>query len=124
MEAVGALFALAVGLIATAAAAHGVQTTYDRGNLNRNSMVGIRTKVTMSSERAWSAGHRAAGPWLLAAARIGYSIGALTGALAVLQLVIGSAFPLALTIPALGFATVIAVLIIGARSANSAARSD
>ncbi|WP_344136288.1 hypothetical protein [Saccharopolyspora halophila] len=73
----------------------------------------------MSSERAWQAGHRAARPWLLATARVGCAM----GALAVLQLFTGSAFPLALMVHALGFATVIVVLVVSARSANRAGRS-
>lgn len=39
-----------------------------RGELQRNGRLGIRTPTTVASDQAWQAAHRAAGPWLLAAA--------------------------------------------------------
>lgn len=38
------------------------------GTLERNGLVGIRTRATMASDAAWDAGHRAAAPALGAAA--------------------------------------------------------
>lgn len=37
------------------------------GRLPKNDWVGIRMDVVMRSERAWVAGHRAGGPWLVVA---------------------------------------------------------
>ena len=39
-----------------------------RGKLRRNRALGIRTTATLSSDEAWLRGHRAAGPWMTAAA--------------------------------------------------------
>ncbi len=39
-----------------------------RGQLPRNGRLGIRTPSTLESDAAWHAAHRAAGPWIIAAA--------------------------------------------------------
>lgn len=39
-----------------------------QGRLARNRFVGIRTPRTLSSDAAWERAHRAAAPWLVAAA--------------------------------------------------------
>lgn len=44
-----------------------------RGNSERNHLIGIRIWSTMSSDRAWQAGHRAAVPW-------SWALGAFTAA--------------------------------------------
>lgn len=36
----------------------------EKGNLERNSLIGIRTPATLQSDAAWEAGHRAAAPAL------------------------------------------------------------
>ncbi len=38
-----------------------------RGRLKRNLSAGIRTALTLSSDEAWDAAHRKAGPWILLA---------------------------------------------------------
>lgn len=61
------ILALAAGLVAGAA---------KRDALRRSSRVGIRTSATLASDQSWTAGHRAAAPWLQKAA-------ALAGAMAI-----------------------------------------
>jgi hypothetical protein len=45
------------------------------GRLPKNDWFGIRMHVVMSSDAAWLAGHRAGGPWLLAAGLVALSAG-------------------------------------------------
>ncbi|WP_243791818.1 SdpI family protein [Saccharopolyspora gloriosae] len=93
------------------------------GNLGRNPAIGIRTRATKSSDAAWKAGHLAAGPWLMAAARTGYSGGAVTVVLALLLLTIGHDSPIALLVPCSATIAVIALVLIGTRKANQASRA-
>jgi hypothetical protein len=45
------------------------------GALPKNDWVGIRMNVVMRDERTWEAGHRAGGPWLVAAGLVAFMPG-------------------------------------------------
>lgn len=49
-----------LSLILLGAVIAGVTAAAARGRIGRNGAVGIRTSATLTSERAWTAGHRAA----------------------------------------------------------------
>ncbi|WP_160168054.1 SdpI family protein [Nocardiopsis ganjiahuensis] len=82
------------------------------GNLGKNSAVGLRTRITKSSDTAWESGHRAAAPWLLACAYTGYSSSALTIVFAALTIAGVFSGVGAMIVPALGFTAVITILAI------------
>jgi hypothetical protein len=111
------------GLFAMAAVIHYTKNQVANGNINRNSAIGIRTKATMSSDRAWAAGHAAATPMLTATYLTAYSAGLIT--LAVTLAVTWGDFenPAVIIVPLAGIATVLALLSTAAAKANSAARA-
>lgn len=123
VEAIGGFIGLAIGLLSLAAVTHTVRNQTLAGTLGRNHAIGIRTKATMASDAAWWAGHRAAAPWMLAAARTGYTTAAVTTALIAAQLALGETYPLALVVPGGGFTAVLAAALLATRKANRAARA-
>ena len=92
------------------------------GTLQRNSAFGIRTRATLSSDRAWSQGHAAADRWLLAAALCGYTTTASSALLLVLAAYAGLSAVLALVVAVTGFLGSAALTVAGGVVANSAAR--
>ncbi len=80
-----------------------------RSDLPRNGRLGLRTPATLASDEAWAAGHRAAGPWLVAA-----GLGpAIAGVLALFRpsndlFTLVSMFALALLVGLIGVATLVA----------------
>lgn len=122
MDPVGGL-SLGVGLVFLSLIIHFVSNQAVSGKLDRNSAIGIRTKATRSSEYAWLAGHRAAGPWLLATAITGYVAGLTAIVIAVTLMANGGDNQAVMVIPLAGFVVVVALLITAASKANSSARS-
>ena len=57
----------AVGLVMAGPAVYFVTRAASRGGIEVNSAIGIRTKLTKSSQQAWEAAHRAALPFTLVA---------------------------------------------------------
>ncbi|WP_225943658.1 SdpI family protein [Nocardiopsis terrae] len=92
------------------------------GNLGKNSAVGLRTRITKSSDAAWESGHRAAAPWLLACAYTGYSSSVLTVVFAVVAAVGGFSGVGAMIIPAIGFVAVIIILVVATAIAHRAGK--
>ncbi|WP_106399050.1 SdpI family protein [Actinocorallia populi] len=122
MDPVGGL-AAGAGLIALGVMIHHVKSQVTSGNVQRNSVMGIRTKATMSSDSAWEAGHAAATPLLTATYLTAYITSAITFALG-LALTLGDVEnPAALIIPLCGIGVVLALLSVATVKANSAARA-
>jgi hypothetical protein len=111
----GSLFTLALVLLVVAGMARS-------GSLARNGAVGIRTRSTTASDQAWVAGHRAAYGALRATGWLSLGFGALSLLLSVL--VHGAAaMPIVLGTAGLGYAALVAGLVVSTRRANRAARS-
>ncbi|MBA8826962.1 hypothetical protein FHX42_004346 [Saccharopolyspora lacisalsi] len=123
MEAFGGLLGAAFGLVQLSIFMAFTRSSFLNGGLERNSLVGIKTKVTKSSDRAWDAGHRAALPWLSVAARVGYAVALLTVVVAVVQLVTGVGQDIFLAVPGAGYVACVVILLIGTRKANEAGRN-
>lgn len=110
-----------LGLLPVALAAQFVAAAARGGNLARNHSVGIKTRATLVSDRAWEAGHRAAVPWLRTMAAVIYAASA-----AVLALTLAAAgapddaVVLGIFLGAIAIIAVLAVRI--TRVANRAAR--
>ncbi|WP_157745461.1 SdpI family protein [Nocardiopsis gilva] len=103
MEEVGVLLCSALGLAAVAGLTHYIKNAAENGSLDRNSTSGLRTRITKSSDVAWTAGHRAAAPWLMSCAFTGYFMSVLTVAAALVTVSMGSFGPAILILPASGF---------------------
>ncbi|MFC3232086.1 SdpI family protein [Streptomyces nitrosporeus] len=113
----------AVGLLALGAVIHYVKNQVAGGKIQRNSVVGIRTRATMSSDGAWQAGHASAVPVLKATFLTAYATGA-TSLVLGLALSSGDAGnPVAFIVPAAGYAVVLALLIAASLKADAAARA-
>lgn len=85
--------------------------------LERNGLIGIRTKATMASDEGWLAGHRAAAPTLTVAAWTCAVAGLGGGVLAVVDSRLATVFVAA------GYAALIALSALAAARASRAARA-
>ncbi|WP_344101775.1 SdpI family protein [Nocardiopsis rhodophaea] len=122
MEEFGALLCSALGLVAIAGLAHYIRNAAARGSLDRNSAIGLRTRITKSSDAAWVEGHRAAAPWLMSCAFTGYFIGLLTVGAAIIAVPTGFVGPALLALPAAGFAAAVVILVAATAIANRRGR--
>ena len=95
-----------------------------KGDLAPNSALGLRTKATMSSDRAWKAGHAAADPYFLAMAFVG---AAATVTSLVLPFAVGDddgLYPAGIMLaPGLGLVIQVVVLLKATSAANTAAKA-
>lgn len=108
---VGGLLTLALVLLAVASGARS-------GSLERNGLIGLRTRSTRSSDAAWAAGHRAAYGALRATGWLCAGCAAVT---LLVQLVV-PASPAALLTGGVGYAGAVAGLLVSTRRADRAAR--
>ena len=112
---VASLVALGLVLLAVAGAARS-------GGLERNGLVGIRTRSTRSSDRAWAAGHLAAAGALRTTGWLVLAAGALT---LLLPLLVpdGYAGAAAGAGAGTGYLALLAGLLVSTRRANRAAQA-
>jgi uncharacterized membrane protein len=96
----------------------GLTVIQRRGNLSRNSMIGIRTKYTLASEEAWKAAHDSAVPYLVVMA---VAAGAHAVALSIVQMLFFSE-PVGHVLALSGYVLVAATALVMWRFAERAAR--
>ncbi|WP_035754421.1 SdpI family protein [Pseudoglutamicibacter albus] len=93
-----------------------------KGSLERNQLIGIRTKATLASDGAWDVAHKAAIPYMNAAAIIGFA----GAALALLSLLMrpadGSLTGIHYAIPTVALALQVVILIWGSVIGNRRAK--
>lgn len=95
-----------------------------KGDLARNSALGLRTKTTMSSDQAWKAGHAAAEPYFLAITFVGAVVAVTCLALPFLVGDTDGKYPAGMIVaPALGLVIQVIVLLKATSAANAAARN-
>ncbi|MEI7030934.1 hypothetical protein [Streptomyces pratensis] len=122
MEEMGALLVAAFGLASLSGVMHLVKNSAANGTLERNSALGLKTKVTLSSDTAWASGHKAAVPWLAVCTWTGYFMGAMTAAGAVIAMAAGSVHSALWIFPITGFIAVVALSIRATAVANKHGR--
>ncbi|PDP84531.1 hypothetical protein CQJ94_28100 [Glycomyces fuscus] len=121
-EAVG-LLALVFGLAVATAAVHHVRDSTVGGALERNVLLGLRTRATLSSDRAWREGHLAAVPRLTAAVRAGYTAAALAAVSLLAALAADALLPLAWIAAVAGYAALMGFLVAATARADAVARA-
>ncbi|MFD7505141.1 SdpI family protein [Streptomyces sp. NPDC059850] len=119
----GAGFVFGVGLITLGAMIHYVKNQVASGSIERNSVIGIRTKATMSSDHAWQAGHTSAAPMLTVTSLTAYAVGAISLAISLVLTLSDTENPAVIIVPLTGIVVVLALLTAAAVKANSAARA-
>ncbi|GAA0397638.1 SdpI family protein [Streptomyces luteireticuli] len=112
-----------VGLLTLGALIHYMKNQVASGNIRRNSVIGIRTKATMSSDSAWEAGHAAATPMLTVTCLTAYAVGATTLAIGLALMLGDTRNPAVIIVPLIGIGAVLALLTAASVKANSAARA-
>jgi hypothetical protein len=113
----------AVSLLVLSALTHALAMTAADGRLDRNSLVGIRTKATRASDVAWTAGHRAAAPRLRTASRVGYAAAAASIVASAISAAVRWTAPIAFATAMGGTLAVTAWIGLASARANSAARA-
>ncbi|MFH8760660.1 SdpI family protein [Streptomyces atroolivaceus] len=123
MDPVGGLVS-GVGLTTLGVMIHYVKNQVASGSIQRNSMIGIRTKATMSSDSAWQAGHASAAPLLTATYLTAYALGAISLALGLASTLSDGENAAVIIVPLAGFVVVLALLTTAAIKANATARAS
>lgn len=115
----GTVLAVSSALLVVMSLAGLLMTVLIRSGLERNELVGLRTAATKASDEAWSAGHEAARPVLLALTAIGALLAITTG---LAYLMTRPVLWPAVLVAAPGAAFTIGVLVYATLVANRAAR--
>ena len=117
----GTILSLAGSLLVLGLVLLGVAGMIGAGSLERNGTVGIRTRATVASERAWVAGHRAASRALRGSGGLCLAAGLVA---AVLALLVPAPFgsPIGLGAVCLGYVALAVGLVLAVRRADRACR--
>ncbi|MFE9252042.1 SdpI family protein [Streptomyces sp. NPDC007088] len=116
-------FTFGAGLLTLGAVIHYMKSQVASGSIQRNSAIGIRTKATMSSDRAWQAGHTSAAPMLTVTFLTAYATGAVSLALGLAFTLSDTVNATVIIVPSAGLAGVLALITAAAIKANAAARA-
>lgn len=87
------------------------------GRLKRNTMVGLRTRHTLSSDEAWLAAHHHAAPMLRVTAWTGWILLVIAAVFSLLKI-----FPAAFVVATAGFIACLALLLVAGFRANNVAK--
>ncbi|MEU5282506.1 SdpI family protein [Streptomyces sp. CA-278952] len=114
-------FTFGAGLMVLGAVIHYMKSQVASGSIESNSVMGIRTKATMSSDRAWQAGHVSAAPMLTVTFLTAYVTGAISLALGLAFTLSDTENATVIIVPSAGLVGVLTLLTTAAIKANSAA---
>lgn len=106
-----------IGLLTVSMTMMGLSSPMKKGQLSRNSLIGIKTRHTLASDQAWRKGHAAAVPWVSLAAWVGLSLLFCAAILCLVQ-----QFSAAFALTSVGYLASISLILWSARVANRAAR--
>lgn len=106
------------GLLLVSLTLMGLSSPMKTGQLSRNSLIGIKTRHTLASDRAWQKAHELAAPLVSLAARVGLFLLVCAVIMCLVQ-----QFSIAFALTALGYIATISLLLWSARVANTAAKN-
>ena len=100
----------------------GVAVMLRSGRIGRNNAIGIRTAATLSSDEAWTVGHKAGGRWVTASA-VASGVATLVGVVVLAVMGLEPSEAVTAVVILGGFGVTIAFLVIAGVVANGAARA-
>lgn len=106
------------GLLLVSLTMMGLSPPMKTGQLSRNSLIGIKTRHTPASDRAWQKAHEVAAPLVSLAARVELFLLVCAMILCLVQ-----QFSIAFALTALGYIATISLLLWSARVANTVAEN-
>ena len=112
-----------VGLVAAGLAVHFVTRSASRGGIEVNAAIGIRTRLTKSSQQAWEAAHRAALPFTLVACLLALVCAVISVVAVVMANTVGSSRAAPVVVMLAGYAGLLVLMTTATVSGNRAVRS-
>jgi len=122
MDPTGVVFG-AVGLVMAGLVAYWVTRAAGSGDIEVNAAIGIRTRLTTSSQQAWEAAHRAALPFTMAACVLAFTVAVLSTVAAVLAETAGGSRAGPGVVVVGGYVGFLVVMMLATRAGNAAVRS-
>lgn len=111
-----------VGLVSAGLAVYFVTRSASRGAIDVNSAIGIRTRLTKSSQEAWEVAHRAALPYTLVACLLTLVCTAISVTALVLVYTAGSSEIAPIVVMLAGYVGLLVVMTLATISGNKAVR--
>jgi type III secretory pathway component EscU len=112
----------ATGLVMAGGVVFFVTRSASRGDIEANAAIGIRTRLTRSSQQAWETAHRAALPYATAACLHAVATAVLSVTAVVLADTVGSSSTAPGVVLAAGYAGFLGVMVLATRAGNRAVR--